>query len=338
MGDSQEFTIENFNSDRSRSNRYSVEAHAIADLKNKPTPIMKDISVPSVSTIQSYDAPSNADSIVEFKEKTPRDFETVSEVSLTSSGLSERMARLMDETPLNRWIPTQFVSSPESNGTPIETPTVSILENIRSADHRSIYLYDLQDSKKEIIGDNLWDLNGFKDEILDISNDSLNIPTDNNSYFVKKNLSMIFEITEESNTKSHDNNQVFVKNILNSFHKPNFNPNMDLRYDQDSYGINKENLAKRANSHVKPFPMGLASINNYNTYDYRSMTIKNKDEQRKPFISMVNSRSTSIANLKKLDAQIEHAQKQLLPEIKSIRNYRKKSKLLKTNRSKSILK
>jgi hypothetical protein len=338
MGDSQEFTIENFNSDRSKSNRYSVGTHAIVDIKNKPTPIMKDISVPSVSTKRSYDGPSNADSIIEYKEKTQRDFEPVSEKSPSPSILSERMARVMNETPLNGWIPTQFVSSPESIGTPVGTPTISILGNTRSVDQRSIYLYDLKDSKQEIIGDNLLDLDGFKDEILDISNDSLNIPTDHDNYFVKKNLSMIFEITEESNTRSHENNQVAVKNILNSFHKPNFNPNMDLTYDQDSYGNNKENLAKRANSHAKPFPMGLASFNNYSTYDHRSMTIKNKDEQRKPFINMVNWRSTSIAHLKKFDSQIGHAQKQLLPEVRSIRNYRKKSKLLKTNRSKSILK
>jgi hypothetical protein len=240
----------------------------------------------------------------------------------------------MNENPLNGCIPTQFVSSPESIG----TPTVSILNNTRSNDHRSIYLYDLQDNKPEIIGDNLWDLNGFSDEIIDISNDSLNIPTDHNNYFIKKNLSMIFEITEESNTRSFENNQVSVKNILNSFHKPNYNSNMDLTYDVESYGNDKENQAKRANSHAKPFPMGLAAFNSYSTHDYRSMTIKNKDEQRKPFNNMVNWRSSSITQLKKLDTNIKQAQKQLVPGLNSIRNYRKKSKLLKTNRSKSILK
>lgn len=73
---------------------------------------------------------------------------------------------------------------------------------------------------------------------------------------------------------------------------------------------------------------------------YYSMTNKNQNDKRKPFDNMINRRKSRINQFKKLDTQIEQAQKQLCPEMKLFygSKYRKKSILLKTTRNNSILK
>lgn len=256
MGDSQELTIENFNSDLTKSNWDSVWTNKIADLKNKPITIAKEISAPSGSSKCSYYDANISESLVKFKDITPRNFEPQLEIIHTPLRSNERISRILYENPLNNWIPTQFVGSPDC----ISTPEESSIDYKRNNDHRSIYLYDLKDNKPNLIGESLWDLNDFDDEALNISNDSLNIPWDNN--LLKKNLSSIYEWTEESRTKTHENNKLIMNNF-SSFQMSNEKSNMNLTFDQDSKWMNKENQSKLSNIRQKPFPIKTIYLDDY---------------------------------------------------------------------------
>lgn len=247
MGDSQELTIENFNSDFTKSHCDSMWTNKIADLKNKPITIVKDISAPSGSSKCSYYDANISESLVKFKDVTPRNFEPQLEIIHTPIRSNERISKITYENPLNNWIPTQFVGSPDS----ISTSGEPSLDYNRNLDQRSIYLYDLKDNKPNLIGESLWDFNDFDDEALNISNDSLNIPWDNN--LLKKNLSSIYELTEESRTKSHEHNKMIVNNNFNSFHTSNDKSNINLTFDHDSRRMNKENQSKLANIQQKSF-------------------------------------------------------------------------------------
>lgn len=88
--------------------------------------------------------------------------------------LSDRMSRLVNNNLCR--IPTQCVDSPES----IKTPEGSRFDPTRSIEHKSIYLYDLQEKEGKLTEESLCDLQDLKDEVLDISSASINFPSNNN--------------------------------------------------------------------------------------------------------------------------------------------------------------
>lgn len=191
MNDSQEYTIENFAAD-------SICVDQPKGQKCEQVPTPRNVSVPSGSSKCSYHEHTlrNGRGTVPYiGREVPQET-----YKPTPMKLSDRMHRLNTQKTLQSCIPTQNVGSPES----IKTPDLSESEILQSLEHKNIYLYDLHEGKQELCEESFCNLEGLNDDSLEsiISNDPPLAATHNHQ-ILKKNLSSIFEMTDESQSKEN---------------------------------------------------------------------------------------------------------------------------------------
>ena len=94
--------------------------------------------------------------------------------------LSDRSSRVFVINPLQLWIPTQRITSPES-----VKSHESIDDDVKkNYDHHSIYLFDLHEVDQQIGNDSILNIEGCCDDNLNISNDS-QVFLSNQQYFSK---------------------------------------------------------------------------------------------------------------------------------------------------------
>lgn len=151
MGDSQEYTIENFNSEHTGTNFESSWVGGVTELINKAILIPKDISVPTKS--HNSEESWLLDSVVKYKEPTPREYNITPEVMITPEKISARMTKIFIQNPLDNWRPVQLVASPESIQTPIQESSMK-----QGNEVGEIYLYDLKENTNKINQESLCEL------------------------------------------------------------------------------------------------------------------------------------------------------------------------------------
>ena len=159
MGDSQELTIENFNSENTNLGSNTFQENT--ELKNIKINALKDISVPSGSSKRSY-YEQITDSIVKYKEPTPREYNIQPEIMLTPEKLNARMTKVFVHNPLEIWMPTQFISSPNS----IHTPSDQSIQLTQENECHNIYLHDLKEQENNLNNESLWDLLDLQGKLL----------------------------------------------------------------------------------------------------------------------------------------------------------------------------
>lgn len=210
--------------------------------------------------------------------------------------LSDRMSRLVNNNLCR--IPTQWVDSPES----IKTPEESRLDPTRSIEHKSIYLYDLQERDGKLSEESLWDLRDLKEDVLDISSASINFPN-NNNWVLKKNLSSIFELTEESFSKTLEIKNQTSENTpweilkISEGSTPRENNNLK-RYKLNH--SEKENMNVKANFVPVQRPCMIDPLGEDPVIpiDLIKTIQSSEDKSRKPFTNLLNHSNNSRAKLK----------------------------------------
>lgn len=97
MRDSQELTIENFNSEQTNLESFCLKDYT--EFKNKPIMSVKDLSV-ALEMSQRIHNKQDVDSEVKYKEPTPREYNVQPEIMHTPDKISARMATVFIHNPL----------------------------------------------------------------------------------------------------------------------------------------------------------------------------------------------------------------------------------------------
>ncbi|CAI2387436.1 unnamed protein product [Moneuplotes crassus] len=181
--------------------------------KNKPVMVFNNISLLSES-IQSCSNNSKREPEIKLSEPSLMRYQVEPEVLLTPERISTRGN--YTNHPLERCLPNQVIASPESIHT---QSTKSITWNNKS-DSNDIFLYDLRDKGMQISSESVVDLFNFKrfpsSTSCDI--DDVNISdgdTDrksNNENLFRKELSSIYEKTNESHTATCERSKMSRSN------------------------------------------------------------------------------------------------------------------------------
>ena len=196
MNDSQEITIENFYSDLTQTIYDSGMLGVHGEVNLKQVNLDKDMSIPSPSGKYNLkNKIKRRSTIIEVKRSS-----RVEHIQGTPERLSDKICRGSCSSHLEYCMPNQSVNSPES----IETPEPSSTHHMKSIDHRSIYLYDLKDRQEQSYMGSVLNIDEIKD---DLCEDSLEVPSmplcDRTHLLMKKNLSSIFELTEDGSSKEN---------------------------------------------------------------------------------------------------------------------------------------
>lgn len=151
---------------------------------------------------------------------------------------------------------------------------------------------------------------------------------------MKRNLSSIFELTEESHSKEVDNKRMDGTVDFSSSKKSNRKYYTNL---QNHFIYEKENFGLESNRGIR-MPWVIVDASDVSSPPKEVFTKTQNINTRMPFANLLNQRSPSCEALKSIDTKLAQIQKQLQPGLKQITQFRKKSKLIKATRNNSLLK